>query len=98
MVAFVMAYSFTEPTDKDESLDDDEEEGEVITQNAPMMVPLADILNHVAKNNAHLKFEKEALKMVATKSIKKVKHYFTVFGQCRHSQTLLMCVCKFIIN
>jgi hypothetical protein len=36
------------------------------------MVPMADILNHVAKNNARLSYETEALKMVATKPIKKV--------------------------
>ena len=76
MVAFVMAYSFTEPIktsdksrDTDESDDDDDDE-EVMSP--PMMVPMADILNHVAKNNAKLTFEKDALKMVATKNIRKV--------------------------
>lgn len=61
MVAFVMAYSFTEPP-PDEFEDSP----------PPMMVPMADILNHVAKNNAHLSFETDALKMVAIKPIKKV--------------------------
>ena len=61
MVAFVMAYSFTEPPANE--FDDSP---------PPMMVPMADILNHVAKNNAHLSYETEALKMVATKPIKKV--------------------------
>ena len=61
MVAFVMAYSFTEPPA--DEFDDSP---------PPMMVPMADILNHVAKNNAHLSFEKEALKMIAIKPIKKV--------------------------
>ena len=76
MVAFVMAYSFTEPIktsdksrDTDESDDDDDEEE---VRSAPMMVPMADILNHIANNNAKLTFEKDALKMVATKNIKKV--------------------------
>ena len=76
MVAFVMAYSFTEPVkscdrsrDTDESDDEDDEE-EVMSP--PMMVPMADILNHVAKNNAKLTFEKDALKMVATRNIQKV--------------------------
>ena len=80
MVAFVMAYSFTEPiksSDKsreteqasdDSDCEDDEEE----VPSPPMMVPMADILNHVAKNNAKLTFEKDALKMVATKEIEKV--------------------------
>ncbi len=38
----------------------------------PMMVPMADALNHVAKNNAKLKFGKDSLKMVACQAIKQV--------------------------
>ena len=68
MVAFVMAYSFTEQ-DKQEV---DEEEEEDSGSCPPVMAPMADILNHVANNNAHLKFEKDEFKMVATKGIKKV--------------------------
>lgn len=73
MVAFVMAYSFTEPGNEED--DDSDEDGDVSITRAkmPMMVPMADILNHVAHNNAHLDFGKESLKMVATKSIKKVR-------------------------
>ena len=41
-------------------------------KSSPMMVPMADVLNHVAKNNAKLRFGKENLKMVACQSIKKV--------------------------
>lgn len=37
-----------------------------------MMVPMADALNHVAKNNAKLKFGKDSLKMVACQAIKQV--------------------------
>lgn len=77
MVAFVMAYSFTEPDDEED--DDSDEDGDVSKMRAkkmPMMVPMADILNHVAHNNAHLDFGKESLKMVATKSIKKVRFGF----------------------
>jgi hypothetical protein len=36
------------------------------------MLPVADILNHIAKNNAQLVFEKEKLIITTTKSIKKV--------------------------
>ena len=79
MVAFVMAYSFTEPTkeprktvtDTDEDSDEDDDEIEEI-MSPPMMVPMADILNHVAKNNARLTFETDALKMVTVTDIKKV--------------------------
>ena len=38
----------------------------------PMMVPVADILNHIADNNAKLQFDVDNLKMVATKKIKAV--------------------------
>lgn len=74
MVAFVMAYSFTEPapvTDDDDDSDGDDADGCNVNI-PPMMVPMADILNHVAKNNAHLDFGKESLKMVAVKPILKV--------------------------
>ena len=71
MVAYVMAYSFSEPVRVEEEEDDEEEDDETDT-NPPFMVPMADILNHVAKNNAHLTFGKESLKMVTTKNIKKV--------------------------
>ena len=71
MVAFVMAYSFTERAQQEEDEDEEEEDS---GNPPPMMVPMADILNHIAKNNAHLNFEKDALKMVAVKNIKKVKY------------------------
>jgi hypothetical protein len=37
------------------------------------MVPVGDILNHIAKNNAHIRFEKNELLITATKSIEKVQ-------------------------
>ena len=43
------------------------------------MVPMADALNHIAKNNAKLKFGKESLKMVACQSIRKVSVYCRFF-------------------
>ena len=72
-----MAYSFTEPTKKkpedvDNQLSDDDSDDEEEVMSPPMMVPMADILNHVARNNARLTFETDALKMVAVKNIKKV--------------------------
>ena len=72
VVAFVMAYSFTEPT-KDMSRTSSESSTESLEHKAPpMMVPMADILNHVAKNNARLDFGVESLKMVATQPIAEV--------------------------
>lgn len=85
MVSYVMAYSFTEPPKDDDSEDfgDEEEEEEKSTI---YMVPMADMLNHIANNNAHLSFKPDCLEMVATKDIKKVYslhfisvHYLLVF-------------------
>ena len=60
MAAFVMAYSFTD--------EHPQVEGESVT----LMVPMADILNHISHHNAHLEFGTEALKMVATCDISRV--------------------------
>jgi hypothetical protein len=38
-----------------------------------MMVPIGDVLNHIAKNNAHLVFEDTELLICSTKEIKKVR-------------------------
>jgi len=71
-VAFVMAYSFTEPT-KDTSRNDSESSTDSVANKlSPAMVPMADILNHVAKNNARLDFGVESLNMVATRPIAEV--------------------------
>ena len=61
MVAFVMAYSFTEDHD------------------SPVMIPMADMLNHHSNNNAHLVFEKNHLKVVSLKKIEKVSIYVIFF-------------------
>ena len=78
MAAFVMAYSFTEhksspddDDDDDDSEDDDDEDED--NDAAPAMVPMADILNHINNNNAHLEFGAQTLTMVATQDIPKVK-------------------------
>ena len=67
-----MAYSFTEPPSTDDTDSDDGDDDDDGKSSAPMMVPMADILNHVAKNNAHLDFGVDCLKMVSTKSINAV--------------------------
>ena len=71
-VAFVMSYSFAERMNDTSRADieicaDSEE-----CKGAPMMVPIADILNHVADNNAKLIFGIDSLKMVATRPINEV--------------------------
>ncbi|XP_067327036.1 N-lysine methyltransferase SETD6 [Anolis sagrei] len=80
LVAFVMAYSFQEPLD-------DEEEGE---PNPPVMVPLADLLNHVANHNANLEYSPERLKMVATRPILKGQEIFNTYGELANWQLLHM--------
>lgn len=71
MVSYVMAYSFTEPP-KDDDSDDFGEEDEKEEKSTIYMVPMADMLNHIANNNAHLSFKPDCLEMIATKDIKKV--------------------------
>lgn len=71
MVSYVMAYSFTEPP-KDDDSDDFGEEDEEEEKSTIYMVPMADMLNHIANNNAHLSFKPDCLEMIATKDIKKV--------------------------
>ncbi|CAL1537075.1 unnamed protein product [Lymnaea stagnalis] len=92
MVAFVMSYSFTEPRHRrtknsensnsgdsgEEESDSDDDEPSMLP---PMMVPLADTLNHITHNNAKLTFGKEALKMVAARPIKKGEEIFNTYGQ-----------------
>jgi len=68
MAAFVMAYSFTENS----SDEDDDSDSENAALTGPTMVPMADILNHISNNNAHLEFGDEKLTMVAVQDISKV--------------------------
>ncbi|XP_787519.5 N-lysine methyltransferase setd6 [Strongylocentrotus purpuratus] len=87
-VSFIMAYSFTESPDYDEDDDDSDDDDE--ETHPPMMVPLADALNHIAKNNAQLKFGKESLRMVATEDIKKGSEVFNTYGEIANWQLLHM--------
>ncbi|XP_048211427.1 N-lysine methyltransferase SETD6 isoform X2 [Perognathus longimembris pacificus] len=79
LVALVMAYSFQEP------LDEDEEEPK-----SPVMVPAADILNHVASHNANLEYSADYLQMVATQSIPKGHEIFNTYGQMANWQLIHM--------
>ncbi|KAM6430770.1 N-lysine methyltransferase SETD6 isoform 2-T2 [Liasis olivaceus] len=81
LVAFVMAYSFQEPLDEEE----DEEE-----PNPPVMVPLADLLNHVANHNANLEYSPESLKMVTTQPVCKGQEIFNTYGEMANWQLLHM--------
>ncbi|XP_067905905.1 N-lysine methyltransferase setd6 isoform X1 [Heterodontus francisci] len=83
LVAFIMAYSFQEPLEDDE--DDDEK-----APKPPMMVPMADILNHVANHNANLEFAPECLKMVSIRKISKGEEIFNTYGQLANWQLLHM--------
>ena len=87
MAAFVMAYSFTEKSPNNDGSNDDDENAAT----APTMVPMADILNHISKNNAHLEFGTESLTMVAIRNISKVMcawkittfYFLPVISSCR---------------
>lgn len=84
MAAFVMAYSFTEQVSCKDDDDDDDDEVKS-NDSAPAMVPMADILNHISNNNAHLEFGAESLTMVATQDIHKVK----IMGQHKFTKAVL---------
>ncbi|XP_069757061.1 N-lysine methyltransferase setd6 [Narcine bancroftii] len=86
LVAFVMAYSFQEPVEGEDEDDDDEDK----TPNPPLIVPMADILNHVANHNANLEFTPEYLKMVSIKKISGGEEIFNTYGQLANWQLLHM--------
>ncbi|XP_068117323.1 N-lysine methyltransferase SETD6 [Hyperolius riggenbachi] len=84
LVAFVMAYSFQEPMEEDE---EDDIGKEVLP---PMMVPVADLLNHIAKHNTHLEFTAECLRMVTTQPVPAGHELFNTYGQMGNWQLLHM--------
>ncbi|XP_052022893.1 N-lysine methyltransferase SETD6 isoform X3 [Apodemus sylvaticus] len=81
LVAIVMAYSFQEPLEED----DDEKE-----PNSPLMVPAADILNHIANHNANLEYSADYLRMVATQPILEGHEIFNTYGQMANWQLIHM--------
>ncbi|XP_066281502.1 N-lysine methyltransferase SETD6-like isoform X2 [Branchiostoma lanceolatum] len=85
MVAFIMAYSFFEPVS-----DEDGQGDEGGKSSLPLMVPMADILNHIAKNNAHLEWDKDCLRMVTTRQVAAGEEVFNTFGQLANWQLLHM--------
>lgn len=81
LVALVMAYSFQEPLEEE----DDEKE-----PNSPLMVPAADLLNHIANHNANLEYSADYLRMVATQPIPKGHEIFNTYGQMANWQLIHM--------
>ncbi|XP_034061784.1 N-lysine methyltransferase setd6 [Gymnodraco acuticeps] len=92
LVAFVMAYSFQEPQEEadDDKDDEEEEEEEEKTPYQLMMVPMADMLNHVSNHNAILEFTLDSLKMVCVRPIHKGEEVFNTYGQLANWQLLHM--------
>ncbi|XP_075693195.1 N-lysine methyltransferase SETD6 [Rhinoderma darwinii] len=82
LAAFVMAYSFQEP------LEDEDDFGKDVPP--PMMVPVADLLNHVAQHNTHLEFTPECLRMVTTRPVTAGHELFNTYGQMGNWQLLHM--------
>ncbi|XP_035520501.1 LOW QUALITY PROTEIN: N-lysine methyltransferase setd6 [Morone saxatilis] len=89
LVAFVMAYSFQEPQEEEDDEEEEEEEEEKAA-NPPMMVPMADMLNHVSNHNANLEFTPDSLKMVCVRPIHKGEEVFNTYGQMANWQLLHM--------
>ncbi|XP_025106727.1 N-lysine methyltransferase SETD6-like isoform X2 [Pomacea canaliculata] len=101
MVAFVMAYSFTEPISKNSRVDQnhsrteekshlEDVDPEDLENTPPMMVPMADILNHVARNNARLTFDTDALRMISVCDIKEGEEVFNTYGELANWHLLHM--------
>ncbi|KAA8590502.1 hypothetical protein FQN60_014436 [Etheostoma spectabile] len=84
-------FCFQEPQEEDDDEDnDDDEEEEEKAPNPPMMVPMADMLNHVSKHNANLEFTPDSLKMVCVRPISKGEEVFNTYGQMANWQLLHM--------
>ncbi|KAL8580162.1 hypothetical protein ACOMHN_043047 [Nucella lapillus] len=90
MVAFVMAYSFYEPSNSDDDDDENSDTEEAKGSSLPMMVPLADILNHVAKNNAALTFAVDSLHMMSVRDIKQGEEIYNTYGELSNKGLLHM--------
>ena len=58
------------------------------------MVPVADILNHIAKNNAHLEFEENVLVISSDRPIKCGEEVYNTYGE--HSNTDLLHMYGFV--
>ncbi|KAJ7377315.1 N-lysine methyltransferase setd6 [Desmophyllum pertusum] len=83
-----MAYSFTEQKSSNEDDDEDDDDDDDGDDPAPAMVPMADILNHISNNNAHLEFGAETLTMVATQDIHKGEEVFNTYGKLANCHLL----------
>ncbi|XP_069573001.1 LOW QUALITY PROTEIN: N-lysine methyltransferase setd6 [Brachyistius frenatus] len=90
LVAFVMAYSFQEPQEEEDNDDEEDEEEEERAPNPPMMVPMADMLNHVSNHNANLEFTPDSLKMVCVRPVRRGDEVFNTYGQMANWQLLHM--------
>ncbi|XP_043935456.1 N-lysine methyltransferase SETD6 [Protopterus annectens] len=75
-------YSFQEPLKEEE---EDEKD-----PNPPMMVPVADLLNHVANHNANLEYASGCLKMVCVRAIHRGEEVFNTYGELANWQLLHM--------
>ncbi|KAG7468617.1 hypothetical protein MATL_G00145040 [Megalops atlanticus] len=82
LVAFVMAYSFQEPLEEED--ENDEKDA------FPMMVPMADMLNHVANHSANVVYTPDCLKMVSVRRIGTGEEVFNTYGEMANWQLLHM--------
>eukprot|EP01135_Chromosphaera_perkinsii_P007955 Nk52_evm27s1073 gene=Nk52_evmTU27s1073 len=84
--SIVRAYSFTDLSNVNE---EEEEEEEELTGGETMMVPMADMLNHVTgQNNARLFFEEDCLQMFSICPIKKGEQIFNTYGDLGNASLL----------
>lgn len=91
MVAFVMAYSFTEPArEQDDSEDEATEDDDNKNSPSPVMVPLADILNSVPRYSACIQMKNNTLNMVTKTDCRKGCEVFNTYGELDNKGLLHM--------
>ena len=75
MVAFVMAYSFTDVACRNSFA-------------SVMMVPVADILNHHSRHNAKITYQRTSLDIIAIRTISANEEVFNTYGRLGNADLL----------
>ncbi|KAF6030023.1 SETD6 [Bugula neritina] len=87
--AFIMAYSFTDDITSNQD-DEDDSDDEADSAPSTIMVPMADLLNHVPDHNAELNVGEATFRMIAVKDIRKGEEIYNTYGKISNYTLLLM--------
>merc|ERR1712127_790824 len=80
--------------DKNENKNQVDEDPQDKNAIGPVMIPIGDLLNHIAKNNANICFSKHEMLICAIKPIKKNEEVYNTYGE--HSNTDLLHMYGFV--